>query len=200
MKKFEKKGTFDLNKRIEAAEKAVETLNKEGERNGEEEKIFVRATYTTLSLHPLVMINVPGKNATHMNFCHSNCIVTIADKEVSKLKTVDVPSHYIHGDCMKRNQDGSSKPKVVRHFYVSPDSIGRRIPAIVEIKKKVDVATEEETILIDIFEFKIKENLEVKHELRLNVDATGAPGEILIPGMAGRCIKIQETMPIRITC
>jgi len=200
MKTLVKKAAINIIDRIETAQKAVKTVNQEAEKNGEEEKVFVRSIYTTLSQHQPVMIKVPNENAPYFKVVPGNSMFAIADEKVSALKPVEVPRHYRHGDFVERRADGSLRPSVVRHFYISPDSIGRTIPAIVEVKRKVDLATKEETIMIDIFEFKIEKNLEVKNVLRLGSPATGAPGEILIPGQKNRCIKIEEARPVLISC
>jgi hypothetical protein len=200
MKNFVKKSDSDLKEKIAVAQKAVQTVNKEAERNGEEEKVFVRSIYTTLSQHQPVMIKVPSENAPYLKIVPGNSIFSVANEKVSALRPVEVPRHYRHGDFVERREDGSLRPTAIRHFYISKNSLGKTIPAIVEIKKKYDVVTGEETIMVDIFEFKIEKNLEVKNILRLGAPTTGAPGEILIPGQKDRCIKIEEARPVFITC
>ena len=200
MKKVVKKAIINLNDRLEIAKKAVEATNKTAKNEGREECPLVRSVYETVISESLVMIKIPSENAPYLKTVPQNSMFAVADEKVSSLKTVVVPRHYRHGDFVERRADGSLRPTAVRHFYVSESSLGKTIPAIVEIKKKVDLVSKEETILIDIFEFKVEENLEVKNVLRLGTPATGAPGEILIPGQKNRCIKIEEARPVLISC
>lgn len=107
------------------------------------------STYTSLGWVDGVTVRVPSLEAKYMVFCPKHKI-GVPDEKLSQANIAEIPEHYRHGDIMRRLPDGSTKPSVVRHFFVPEEMCGRTITAAIEIQKKVNLINKEETLIINI--------------------------------------------------
>ena len=142
--------------------------------------VGVPATYTSIGWDEKVKVRVPGVEAKYMCFVPEHTIGA-ANEKLTASKLLKIPAHYRHGDMTRRLSDGSVKPAVMRHFFVTADDCGKEMIATIEFQKKVNLISNEEMLIINIH----KSSEEVgTRELRLG--APTCPGkekeEIPIPG------------------
>lgn len=150
------------------------------------------STYTSLGWVEGVTVRIPSLEAKYMVFCPKHKI-GVPDEKLSQANIAEIPEHYRHGDIMRRLSDGSTKPSVVRHFFVPGEMCGKTITAAIEIQKKVNLINKEETLIINIH----RSEKTPTRELRLGV--CRIPGkekeEISIPG-SSLVVAVRKIEPV----
>ena len=160
-------------------------------------RTFVAAIFKTVAKQEKVKIQVPSREAKYLKFIDAHKILAFEGTALRNVIMIDVHAHYAHFDIPVRNDDGSVKPAVIRHYFIDPDFRGETIVANVEIKEKVCLLTGKKTLIVDIVQLETNGSpLTVEHEFRLNVPTTGTKGEVLIPG-TDNCVKIAEIKPVK---
>lgn len=193
MKTLKKKSQILAEERIELAQKAVKAENEKREKEGRDEVVLVNSYYENQAKAGLVRLRVPDENAPYLKYVGKNEIFVFADNQLEKLVNLEIPAHYRHGDHPERRSDGSLRPTIVRNFYIEKGFLGKEMVAIVNINKKIDIATKEEMIIIDIFpENKTQDLKEALLSLKLGAPLKGFPQEVLIPGKKDLCVRLEE--------
>lgn len=193
MKTLKKKSQIIAEERIELAQKAVKNENEKREKEGRDEVVLVNSYYESQTKAGLVKLRVPDESAPYLKYVGKNEIFVFADDQLQKLVNLEIPAHYRHGDHPERRADGSLRPTVVRNFYIEKSFLGKEMVAVVNINKKVDIATREEMIIIDIFPEKKTQDLkEALLNLKLGAPLKGFPQEVLIPGKKDLCVRLEE--------
>ena len=159
-------------------------------------RTFVAAIFKTVAKQEKVKIQVPSAGAKYLKFIEAHKILAFEGTALRNVIMIDVHAHYVHFDIPVRNDDGSVKPAVIRHYFIHPDFRGEVIIANVEIKEKTCLLTGKKTLIIDIVQLDAETPLTVEHEFRLNVSTSGEKNEVLIPG-TDNCVKIAEIKPIK---
>ena len=161
-------------------------------------RTFVAAIFKTLVKQERVKIQVPSAGAKYLKFIEAHKILAFEGTALRNVAMIDVHAHYAHFDIPVRNDDGSVKPAVIRHYFINPDYRGEVIVANIDIKEKTCLLTGKKTLIIDIVQLEAETPLTVEHEFRLSVPTTGEKNEVLIPG-TDRCVKIAKIKSIRIS-
>lgn len=152
--------------------------------------IGVLATYTRLGCFDGVRVNIPSLSAKYMTLVSEHMIGTPeADLQNShQVNLLEVPEHFRHGDMMRRLKDGSTKPAVIRHFFVPSEKCGQIMVAMIEIQKKISLVNGEETIILNIWE---RKDIVATSELRIGTTHIGKGHEFPVPGQENRVIAIR---------
>lgn len=124
-----------------------------------------------------VRVRVPSVEAKYMVFVPYHEIAVAGEK--NEILKIEIAEHYVHGDFTRRLSDGKIKPSVIRHFFVPRKECGKDIIAKIQVQKKVNFISSEETLIINIYP---SELTEANRELKL--------GTMSIPG------KEKEEIPI----
>ena len=155
-------------------------------------RTFVAAIFKTLLHQERVKIQVPSAGAKYLKFIEAHKILAFEGTALRNVAMIDVHAHYAHFDIPVRNDDGSVKPAVIRHYFINPDYRGETIVANIDIKEKTCLLTGKKTLIVDIVQLESSgAALSVEHEFRLSVPVTGEKNEVLIPG-TDRCVKIAK--------
>ncbi len=156
------------------------------------DKIFVAASFQQVIEVFNVCVRIPSATAKYLKFVPPHEIAVL-NEEKTGLNFLSIPDHFVHGDFMRRDDDGKVKPSVIRHFMVNEADLGKELPCTVVIKEKKDLLTGEVTVIIDVIA-QIGQS-QCDKALRLGVPSLGINGEVSIPE-TDMCIRF-ETIEIK---
>lgn len=176
-------GKNTLSQKMSSAQKILNATKNAG-------GVGVLATYNRLGCFDGVRVNIPSLSAKYMTLVSAHTIgAPEADLENShQVNLLEVPEHFRHGDMMRRLKDGSTKPAVIRHFFVPSEKCGQIMVAMIEIQKKISLVNGEETIILNIWE---RKDIVATSELRIGTTHIGKGHEFPVPGQENRVIAIR---------
>lgn len=176
-----KNATYVVSPKIQ---KIVEAAHKTAVENN---KIFVAATFKQIIEVFNVCVKIPAATAKYLKFVPPHEIAVL-NNEKTGLNFLSIPNHFVHGDFMRRDDNGKVKPSVIRHFMVNEADLGKDLPCTVVIKEKKDLLTGEVTVILDVIA-QIGE-YQCNKALRLGVPSLGIKGEVAIPE-TDMCIRFE---------
>lgn len=159
----------------------------------ENNKVFVAAHFKQIMEISNVCVKIPAATAKYLKFVPEHEIIVL-NENLSGVNTIRIPKHYAHGDFPRRNEDGTVKPSVIRHFVVKEKDLGKDVPCTIIVKEKNDFLSGEKTIILD-FLVQLGKS-ECDKILRLGVPVLGEEKkiekEVLIPE-TNLCIRFEKT-------
>lgn len=153
---------------------------------------FSHSIFLTVQTHKGVLIKVPveqkNRDLPGLKNVVEHVFNTFYSPRLNSVKEHTIPSHFNIGDFPYYTKEGKMRPRVARHFFAHKDALGKKIVADVIVKRKIDLVTGIELVVIDIIQ---TPGVTPKMKMSLEAEPQGKENETIIPE-TGKCIRFEN--------